>query len=33
MPGVPSGTYYVRVRAVTSAGSGAPSSDVAVVVP
>ncbi len=33
IPGVPAGTYYVRVRAVTSAGSGAPSNDVAVVVP
>ncbi len=33
IPGVPAGVYYVRVRAVTSAGSGAPSSDVVVVVP
>ncbi|HUU33662.1 MAG TPA: fibronectin type III domain-containing protein, partial [Vicinamibacterales bacterium] len=33
IPGVPAGTYYVRVRAITSAGSGAPSSDVVVVVP
>ncbi len=33
IPGVPPGVYYVRARAVTSAGSGAPSSDVVVVVP
>ena len=31
--GVPPGTYYVRTRAITSAGSGAASSDVVVVVP
>ncbi len=30
--GIPSGTHYLRVRAVTSAGSGAPSADVVVVV-
>ncbi len=33
IPGVPAGTYYVRVRAITSAGSGAPSTDVVVFVP
>ncbi len=33
IPGVPAGTYVLRVRAVTSAGSGAPSSDVVVTVP
>ncbi len=33
IPGVPAGTYYVRVRAITSAGSGAASSDVVVVAP
>ncbi len=33
LPGVPSGAYTVRVRAVTSAGSGAPSADIIVVVP
>ncbi len=33
IPGVPAGTYMLRVRAVTSAGSGAPSADVVVVVP
>ena len=33
VPGVPAGTYVLRVRAVTSAGSGAASSDVVVVVP
>jgi len=33
IPGVPAGTYVLRVRAVTSAGSGAPSTDVVVVVP
>ena len=33
IPGVPAGTYVLRVRAVTSAGSGAPSADVVVVVP
>ena len=33
VPGVPAGTYVLRVRAVNSAGSGAPSSDVVVVVP
>ncbi|MCC6992240.1 MAG: PQQ-binding-like beta-propeller repeat protein [Acidobacteria bacterium] len=33
IPGVPPGLYYVRARAVTSAGSGAPSADVVVVVP
>ena len=32
VPGVPAGTYVLRVRAVTSAGSGAPSADVVVVV-
>jgi PQQ-like domain len=31
--GIPSGTHYVRVRAITSAGSGAPSADVVAVVP
>ena len=31
--GIPSGTHYVRVRAITSAGSGAASSDVVVTVP
>ncbi len=33
IPGVPAGTYVLRVRAVTSAGSGAPSADVVVTVP
>ncbi len=33
IPGVPAGAYYVRVRAITSAGSGAASSDVLAVVP
>ncbi len=33
IPGVPAGTYVLRVRAITSAGSGAPSADVVVVVP
>ncbi len=33
IPGAPAGVYAVRVRAITSAGSGAPSSDVVVVVP
>ncbi len=33
IPGVPRGTYFVRVRAVTSAGSGAASSDVVVTMP
>ena len=33
VPGVPAGTYVLRVRAITSAGSGAPSTDVVVVVP
>ena len=33
VPGVPAGTYVLRVRAITSAGSGAPSADVVVVVP
>ena len=33
IPGAPRGVYAVRVRAITSAGSGAPSSDVVVVVP
>ncbi len=33
IPGVPPGTYYVRVRAITSAGSGAPSTDVTVTLP
>ena len=32
LPGVPAGTYAVRLRAITSAGSGAPSADVVVVV-
>ena len=31
--GVPSGTYYVRVRAVTSAGAGPPTATIVVVVP
>ena len=30
---VPPGTYYVRVRAITAAGTGAPTADVAVIVP
>ncbi len=33
IPGAPPGVYAVRVRAITSAGSGAPSSDVVAVVP
>ncbi len=33
VPGVPAGTYVLRVRAVTSAGSGAASSEVVVAVP
>ncbi len=33
IPGVPRGLYVLRVRAVTSAGSGAPSTDLVVVVP
>ncbi len=33
VPGVPAGTYVLRVRAITSAGSGAPSADVVAVVP
>ena len=33
VPGVPAGTYVLRVRAITSAGSGAPSADLVVVVP
>ncbi len=33
IPGVPTGTYYLRARAITSAGSGAASNDVVVVVP
>ena len=33
VPGVPAGTYVLRVRAITSAGSGAASTDVVVVVP
>ena len=33
IPGAPSGVYAVRVRAITSAGSGAASTDVVVVVP
>ncbi len=33
IPGVPAGIYYVRVRAITSAGSGVPSADVVIVVP
>ena len=33
IPGAPPGVYAVRVRAITSAGSGAPSADVVVVVP
>ena len=32
-PGAPPGVYAIRVRAITSAGSGAPSADVVVVVP
>ena len=31
--GVPPGTYYVRVRAVTAAGAGPPTSTIVVVVP
>jgi len=33
VPNVPVGTYYVRVRAVASCGEGAPSNEVALVVP
>lgn len=33
IPGAPPGVYVLRVRAITSAGSGAPSSDVVVMVP
>jgi len=33
VPGVPAGRYFVRVRAVNAAGSGPPTTDVAVVVP
>ncbi len=33
IPGAPPGVYALRVRAMTSAGSGAPSADVVVVVP
>ncbi len=33
VPGVPAGTYVLRVRAITTSGSGAPSSDVVAVVP
>lgn len=33
IPGVPAGLYYVRVRAITSAGSGPPSADVVPRVP
>ncbi len=33
VPGVPAGSYVLRVRAITSAGSGAASTDVVVVVP
>ncbi len=33
IPGVPAGAYYVRVRAVSSAGSGAPSQDVLIAIP
>ncbi len=33
IPGVPTGTYHLRARAITSAGSGAASNDVVVVVP
>ena len=33
IPGVPPGTYVLRLRAITSAGSGAPSSDVFVRLP
>ena len=32
-PGVPSGTYYARVRAVNACGQGAPSIERTVVVP
>jgi len=32
VPGVPAGTYVLRVRAVTTAGSGAPSADVVIAV-
>ena len=33
VPGVPAGTYVLRVRAITSAGSGVPSADIVVGVP
>ena len=33
VPGVPSGTYFVRVRGRNAAGTGAPSTDITVVVP
>ena len=33
IPGAPPGAYALRVRAITSAGSGAPSADVVAVVP
>lgn len=32
-PGVPAGTYYVRVRAVNAAGASPPTADITVVVP
>jgi hypothetical protein len=32
-PGVPSGTYFVRVRASNAAGQGPPSNEVTVIVP
>ncbi|MGD9902574.1 MAG: hypothetical protein AB7U83_03805 [Vicinamibacterales bacterium] len=33
VPGVPSGTYFVRVRAMNPAGQGPPTADLAIVVP